>query len=379
MPRSLAVLLFLCSCARAEPIQKLRPPALQRLDTGATKPQGWLKDELLLQAKGLSGQLPYFWGYFNSSAWMKDPVPKSSGGKPHQFIPYFINGLFPLSYQVEDENIAAWRKRYVDFIISHQNTTNECGWLGPPIARTENPNQHDPPAHNYWSKYLAVQAFESYAEAEPWDSERVIKALLAHHRQWYHQAKAHDPPISMSRWGFARYEDSLVGIQWLIDRTTPSADTAFLWDLLMLLRNETTQVMTSVSAKDGGGFTWEQWFKKGDPFAPHNDSEATGTSHLLRHGVDIGEAMKVGALWWRVDGTEEERSSPWNAIEWAEKYLHMSDGMYFADEEVQGLHSPSRGTETCSVVETMFSMRTAYEITGKTLNSISSPTPAASY
>ena len=56
-----------------------------------------------------------------------------------------------------------------------------------------------------------------------------------------------------------------------------------------------------------------------------------------------------------------------------EKYLHMSDGMYFADEEVSygggnttenGGHTAGRGTETCSIVETMFSMREAYEITG---------------
>jgi hypothetical protein len=202
---------------------------------------------------------------------MKDPVPKG-GGQPHQFIPYFINGLFPLSYQVENANIIAWRKRYVDFIISHQNITDTpdgaCGWLGPPIARGEDPNQHNPPAHNYWSKYLAIQAFESYAEAEPSDSERVVNALLAHHRQWYTQLKAHDPPMSMSKWGFARYEDAVVGIQWLIDRTAAGAkqdtdSSAFLWDLLWMVRNETTQVMQSVSTKDGGGYTWEEWFEKG--------------------------------------------------------------------------------------------------------------------
>ena len=91
--------------------------------------------------------------------------------------------------------------------------------------------------------------------------------------------------------------------------------------------------------------------------------------------------MKIGALWWRVSGADEDRNNPQAALDWAEKYLHMSDGMYFADEEVSGEHSASRGiatqpvtpepdpslitgTETCSVVETMYSMRVAYEITG---------------
>ena len=40
--------------------KSLRPPVLQRLDVGQTKPEGWLKAELSLQARGLSGQLPWF-------------------------------------------------------------------------------------------------------------------------------------------------------------------------------------------------------------------------------------------------------------------------------------------------------------------------------
>lgn len=77
--------------------------------------------------------------------------------------------------------------------------------------------------------------------------------------------------------------------------------------------------------------------------------------------------MKTGALWWRVDGLDADRENPEAALVWADTYLPRADGMYWADEEVTGLTSPSRGTETCSIVETMFSMRTAYEITGQIL------------
>ena len=59
-----------------------------------------------------------------------------------------------------------------------------------------------------------------------------------------------------------------------------------------------------------------------DPFAPHNDGERSGTVHLLRHGVDIGQAMKTGALWWRVDGEDKDLSNPTAALNWAEAYLH---------------------------------------------------------
>ena len=68
---------------------------------------------------------------------------------------------------------------------------------------------------------------------------------------------------------------------------------------------------------------WEDWFAEGvDPFAPHNDGERSGTVHLLRHGVDIGQAMKTGALWWRVDGEDKDFANPTAALNWAEAYLH---------------------------------------------------------
>ena len=61
-------------------------------------------------------------------------------------------------------------------------------------------------------------------------------------------------------------------------------------------------------------------------------------------------SWKTGPLWWRVDGLQQDWENGQAAIEWSEAYLHRADGMYFADEEVNGQHTPSRGTETCSVV-----------------------------
>lgn len=151
---------------------------------GVTRPAGWLKDQLTLQAKGLSGQLPWFWSFFNESKWLG-----GDKGEPEQFIPYYINGMFPLSYQVDDPNLSAIRDRYVEYILSHQivtNTSEPRGWLGPNI-----PNSTSDSAHNYWSKYLAVQGFQSYAEAiresDPKQFSRVYDALLAHMRAFLEQ------------------------------------------------------------------------------------------------------------------------------------------------------------------------------------------------
>ena len=59
---------------------KLLAPALRRLGVGSIRPAGWLKDELTLQAQGISGQLPYFWHYLNSTEWL-DPAARDPYGR----------------------------------------------------------------------------------------------------------------------------------------------------------------------------------------------------------------------------------------------------------------------------------------------------------
>lgn len=274
----------------------LRQPTLQRLPTGATQPDGWLKDELMLQAAGITGQLPLFWPFFNASNW----VTEEAGMVPAQYIPYYLNGLVPLSFQLpEDEALASLRTRYIDYIISHQHPS---GWLGIEVPRNASagPNSIN---NEYWSKYLAVFALESYAEASPPDEkQRVISALNRHMQAFYTQVSSHSPAINASHWGYVRYEEAIAGIQWLIDNGQGTGETAFLWDLLHLIRNESDQTMAGID------HTWQDYFSKSvDPFKPpngwsprwytgrnpeHRPDPVYATVHALRHGVDIGQAMK---------------------------------------------------------------------------------------
>ena len=82
--------------------------------------------------------------------------------------------------------------------------------------------------------------------------------------------------------------------------------------------------------------SWEDFFVNGDPFQfrgkpfenKDDSGDPTGTVHLLRHGVDIGQAMKTGPLWWRYTGSQEDWQNPSDALTWADRFLPMSDGMY---------------------------------------------------
>ena len=66
-----------------------------------------------------------------------------------------------------------------------------------------------------------VEALESYAEATTAENATaVIAALVAHHKQMHAQLSAQAPPMNATKWGFGRYSDAIVGIQWLLVRRT---------------------------------------------------------------------------------------------------------------------------------------------------------------
>ena len=61
-------------------------------------PQGWLKDQLTIQAKGLAGNLDKMWPDVRDSAWI--------GGNREGWerVPYWLDGFVPLAYLLEDED-----------------------------------------------------------------------------------------------------------------------------------------------------------------------------------------------------------------------------------------------------------------------------------
>ena len=86
------------------------------------KPQGWLKRQLEIQAEGLSGNLHETWPDIRDSAWI--------GGKRDGWerVPYWLDGFIPLSYLLEDDEMIATVKKYIDAIVSAQQ---DDGWICP--------------------------------------------------------------------------------------------------------------------------------------------------------------------------------------------------------------------------------------------------------
>ena len=86
------------------------------------KPQGWLLDQLKIQANGLAGNLDKIWPDVKDSKWI--------GGDREGWerVPYWLDGFIPLAYMLEDDELIARAEKYVNAIMSRQQ---EDGWLCP--------------------------------------------------------------------------------------------------------------------------------------------------------------------------------------------------------------------------------------------------------
>ena len=103
---------------------QLEPPAFRPLPVGAVQPAGlhtssysyvykcvrryecractgWLKEQLAIQADGLSGHLPFFWQDVMNSSW----IGGSADTGLHERTPYWLNGFIPLAYQLQDPTL----------------------------------------------------------------------------------------------------------------------------------------------------------------------------------------------------------------------------------------------------------------------------------
>ena len=82
--------------------------------------KGWLKTQLTLQAKGLSGHLDEIWPDIKESAW----IGKEKEG--WERLPYWLDGFIPLAYLLKDEAMIQKAQYYIQSIIQFQQGD---GWI----------------------------------------------------------------------------------------------------------------------------------------------------------------------------------------------------------------------------------------------------------
>lgn len=297
----------------------LQPRLFLPLPLGSIAPRGWLEQQLHIQANGLTGHLDEFWPDIADSGWIGGSAESWERG------PYWLDGIVPLAYLLDDERLKAKVQRWMDYILTHQHAD---GWLGP-VHDTTYGYAYDP-----WPVYVVLKAMTQYQEAT--GDERVIP-VMQRFLQRLQRQMAERPLVS---WAQMRVSDLVVSIYWLYERTHEA------W-LLELAGTALQQ-----------GFDWLGLYRD-FPFTERQPSW-TFEAHVVNNAM----ALKEPAIRYLFTGDMRERQEVAHRISTLDTYHGQATGIFTGDEVLAG-KSPSQGTELCAVVEYLYSLEVLLSIFGE--------------
>ena len=217
----------------------LAPSAFHFLPLGSIRPTGWLDEQLRIQATGLSGHLDETW----------DDVGPNSGwlggtGESWERGPYYVDGLVPLAYLLDDPILKAKAQRFIDWTLGHQAANGMIG-----------PASND----DWWPRIVMLKALTQYQEFT--GDPRVIPVM----DKYFKYQLGELPTRPLHDWSKFRWQDELLSVIWLYNRT----GAPYLMDLAQLLHKQ--------------GYDWEA------DFADFKYTERVTADYLK---LDKGDGLK---------------------------------------------------------------------------------------
>jgi hypothetical protein len=293
-----------------------------KLPLGTVKPSGWLKAQLENQAAGLTGNIDDFWPDLINSSW------RGGNGEAWERGPYFLDGLVPLAYLLNDERLINKVKTWIEPILA---SSSDTGWYGP--AKN----------HDRWPLSVANKVLMQYYEAT--GDKRAINVLNKYFR-YLHDSK---PDWPDKEWRGVRAMENAVTGYWLYRQTGEP------W------------ILETIESIQKNSSDWTTYYEK----FPWDSAAVTdkkiplnwGPDGLTAHVVNNAMAIKYPGLWYQQSKDERFKKAVFSGIEKYDLNHGQPGGRFSGDEHLSG-KNPSRGTELCSVVEYMFSLEELYEIFG---------------
>ena len=296
-----------------------RPPLLPgkfaALPLGGVKPAGWLKDQLAVQANGLTGHLDEFWPDLVNSRWKG-----SKDGEGWERGPYYLDGLVPLAYLLDDARLKAKAQVYIEWILASGKTN---GWFGA--------------SNDRWPLAVAMKVLTQYQEAT--GDPRVIPLL----KNYFAYLASAPPDWPDNEWRGVRAMENVVTAYWLYNRTADPAP------------------LDAAGAIHRNSFDWAGYFLT-FPYTTEALKKGYDIGHRT-HVVNIAMAIKGPGLWYQQSHDERDRQAVFQGIRSLEDHHGQVGGRFSGDEHLSG-RRPTQGTELCAVVEYMFSLEKLLEVLG---------------
>lgn len=280
------------------------------------KPEGWLRRQLEIQAESLAGNLDKVWRDVRDSKWI------GGDAEGWERVPYWLDGFIPLAYLLEDEDMIARAKKYIDAIISFQKPS---GWICPCT-------EEEIPTYDSWAVQLISKVLVVYYECS--GDERIPDVLYRVVRNYYDLLSS--GTITLFKWGKYRWFETFIAIGFL----KGVYKEPWLNDLARILKDQGADYskLTDLWKRPLNKWTYDTHIVNLAMMLKH---EAVSHRYLGEEYTDVAE--KLSEVLRTYNGTPV--------------------GLFTGDECLGGL-SPIRGTELCSVAEQMYSYELLFAESG---------------
>jgi len=294
-------------CAFGEGSPSVIRASFRQLPPGAVKPEGWLREQLRLQAQGLTGHAEELYDDIGKSDWL------TRGNRHGEFEwergPYYARGLLVLAWQLGDEALMQRAKAWVESILASQLPNGDFG----------------PRRENWWANMIALYIVRDWYLVS--GDERAVD-FVRKYAEFQRDALGKKSLHGDSMWACARGGD---GMKVFLDFYDITGDAAFL-DAARLYASQTAP--------------WSEYYATG----ARNES-------YQEHIVNFNQGLKTPALLWRLTGSDKDKAAYAAAMAddgWSQRYAGRPDRMQNGEEPLSGRNA-SGGTELCAIAERIIS------------------------
>lgn len=298
--------------------------AYTELPLGSISPEGWLREKLEIQRDNITGNLD------ETYSQVMGPDNGWLGGDGDQWErgPYWIDGLLPLAYILDDDALKAKAKPWVEWALASQG---EDGNFGPRTDYERVKGIQRINSLDWWPRMVVLKVLQQHYNAT--GDERVLPFM---EKYFHYQLKALDeyPLDHWTFWARFRHADQMNIVLWLYRKT---GDEKLL------------QLVDKLHAQ---GFDFVEYFNEEGISVP-------GSIHC----VNLAQGLKEPVVYWSATQQQHLLDATDKFFKDMPRFISYPTGMFGGDECLRD-NDPTRGSELCSAVEFMYSLEEMMKITG---------------
>ena len=301
-----------------------RPPLLPspfvKLPVGAIRPEGWLREQLTLQADGFHGHLTEISRFLEKqgNSWLD---PQGQGSHGWEEVPYWLKGFGDCAYLLGREDQIDEAKLWIEGALDSQRPD---GYFGPRGQGAKATVGSTDGKYDLWPNMVMLNCLQSY---HGFNGDDRVLDFMSNYFRW--ELALPDEEFLPPYWQHQRGADNLSSVYWLYNRT----GEPFLLELAAKIHRNTARW-------DEGIANW--------------------------HNVNIAEAFDGGTLFYPQSKDPNDLvSADRNYGEIRRLYGQVPGGMFGSDENCRaGFDDPRQAVETCGMVEMMYSAEQLLAVTG---------------